>query len=372
MVKTRHALLALLALALCLPAAAADYYFKVNELKAELTVRPDGLVDIRYAVTFSPQAGSHPVDIVDIGMPNEYYDIAHGEGFPGRQRVDRHPQVGIRQARRRGPSRRQHDPAGPDRDPGIRHPRREHGLSRQRRPPLRLPAVQDHLVRRQVRRGQRRPHRGPLQPAARHPARRGEIPRLRAPRIRAERIFLPGRPRRLSSGAGSTCRRRSPMPPERPSPGTWWPRSIPRPKRRFSWRCSPPFSPSSASSSPCRRIWIIVLIIIFAVRSGRKRMKQYLPPRIGIESGGIKRGLTPPEAAPAAGAAAAPGAAARRFRSAEKRRAVHQGDRGQGLPLRVPEKGGPGTPRNTKPPSSPPSTRRTAWTRRRCARCSPT
>ena len=43
--------------------------------------------------------------------------------------------------------------------------------------------------------------------------------------------------------------------------------------------------------------WIIVLIVVFAVRSSRKRQKEYLPPKIGIESGGIKRGLTPPEAA---------------------------------------------------------------------------
>ena len=35
MVKTRLAIAALLALTLCLPAAAADYYFKVNDLKAD-------------------------------------------------------------------------------------------------------------------------------------------------------------------------------------------------------------------------------------------------------------------------------------------------------------------------------------------------
>jgi len=44
-------------------------------------------------------------------------------------------------------------------------------------------------------------------------------------------------------------------------------------------------------------IWIIALIIFAAVRGSRQRLQQYLPPRIGIESGGIKRGLAPPEAA---------------------------------------------------------------------------
>ena len=66
----------LLALALCLPEAAADYFFKVNDLKATLTVQPDSRVELRYAVTFTPEPGSHPVDIVDIGLPNESYDLS--------------------------------------------------------------------------------------------------------------------------------------------------------------------------------------------------------------------------------------------------------------------------------------------------------
>jgi hypothetical protein len=44
-------------------------------------------------------------------------------------------------------------------------------------------------------------------------------------------------------------------------------------------------------------IGIIIAVILLAVAKNRKRMKQYLPPKIGIESGGIKHGLTPPEAA---------------------------------------------------------------------------
>ncbi|TFG78961.1 MAG: hypothetical protein E4H23_06825, partial [Chrysiogenales bacterium] len=69
------AVLLVLALALFLPVSAADYYFKVDTLKAVLTVQPDSSVEIRYAITFSPEAGSHPIDIVDIGMPHENYDI---------------------------------------------------------------------------------------------------------------------------------------------------------------------------------------------------------------------------------------------------------------------------------------------------------
>ena len=54
------AVLLLLALAFSLPGAAADYYFKVDALKAVLTVQPDSLVEIRYAITFSPEAGQPP------------------------------------------------------------------------------------------------------------------------------------------------------------------------------------------------------------------------------------------------------------------------------------------------------------------------
>jgi len=44
-------------------------------------------------------------------------------------------------------------------------------------------------------------------------------------------------------------------------------------------------------------VWIPVLIVILAIRSNRRRMRQYLAPIVGIETGGIKRGLTAPEAA---------------------------------------------------------------------------
>ena len=73
--EKRTAFAGLLALLLCLPALAADYHFKVNDLRAEVTVRQDAKVELRYAITFTPQPGSHAVDIVDIGMPNENYDL---------------------------------------------------------------------------------------------------------------------------------------------------------------------------------------------------------------------------------------------------------------------------------------------------------
>ena len=89
MVKSKKVIFALLALALFLPAGAADYYFKVDALKAVLTVQPDSSVEIRYAITFRPEPGSHPIDIVDIGMPNENYAIGTARAsLAGRQLTD--------------------------------------------------------------------------------------------------------------------------------------------------------------------------------------------------------------------------------------------------------------------------------------------
>jgi len=44
-------------------------------------------------------------------------------------------------------------------------------------------------------------------------------------------------------------------------------------------------------------IWIFIIVLLFTLVRNRRRMNRYLPPRIGIESGGIKHGLTPAEAA---------------------------------------------------------------------------
>ena len=138
MVKNKLAISALLALALCLPAAAADYYFKVNNLKATLTVQPDSMVEIRYAITFSPEPGSLPIDIVDIGMPNENYDLGTARASIAGIESDRHPKIGIRQARRRSPPGWQHDLSRPDRHTGIQHHDQADDLSRQRRQELTL------------------------------------------------------------------------------------------------------------------------------------------------------------------------------------------------------------------------------------------
>ena len=295
MVTKKLALAALLALGLCLPGAAADYYFKVNDLKAELTVRPDGLVDIRYAITFTPQAGSHPVDIVDIGMPNENYDMSTARAsLAGSELSD------IRKSEYVKPGVEVHlggseiQPGGsgtleftirvanmvyPDSDdsrfaslqfkttwydgkyvagtterieiqfnlpPGSRpEDVKYHSFGSDYRPSESL-FENGHVVYRWLWLGQ--------------PATSAYAAGASFPRNLVAAVYAPPRTSILVAFL-----------------------SVIFAFVAFVFTLSP--------------IWIIVLIIFFAVRSGRRRMAQYLPPRVGIESGGIKRGLTPPEAA---------------------------------------------------------------------------
>ena len=55
------------------PAHAQSYRFAIPELKMDVTVLPDGWVNIVYDITFE-NFGS-PIDIVDIGLPHRDYDI---------------------------------------------------------------------------------------------------------------------------------------------------------------------------------------------------------------------------------------------------------------------------------------------------------
>ena len=296
MVTKKLALCALLALGLCLPGAAADYYFKVNDLKAELTVRPDGLVDIRYAITFSPQPGSHPVDIVDIGMPNENYDL-------GTARASL---------------------AGSE-------------IGDIRKSEFVKPGVEVHLGGSEIRPGAS----GTLEFAIRvanmvYP----DSDDSRFASLQFKTTWYDGK------YVAGTCDRieiQFNLPPgSRPEDVKYhaFGGSDYRPSEslvenghvvyRWLWLGQPATAGYAAGASFPRKlvaavytpprtsiivaflsvifaffafaftlspIWIIVLIIFFAVRSSRRRMSQYLPPRVGIESGGIKRGLTPPEAA---------------------------------------------------------------------------
>ena len=70
-------LLAGLLLALPGPIARAqDYNLTVDRNLAWVYIQEDGSIDIVYKITFTCDPGAHPIDIVDIGLPNQYYDLS--------------------------------------------------------------------------------------------------------------------------------------------------------------------------------------------------------------------------------------------------------------------------------------------------------
>ncbi|HEX7502474.1 MAG TPA: hypothetical protein VF451_03555 [Acidobacteriota bacterium] len=290
------ALSALLALGLCLPGVAADYYFKVNDLKAELTVRPDGLVDIRYAITFTPQAGSHPVDVVDIGMPNEKYDLSTARAsLAGNEITD------IRQSEYVKPGVEVHL-GGSEIRPGgsgtLEFAIRVANMVYPDSDDSRFASLQfkttwydgkyvagtcDRIeVQFNLPPGSK-PENVKYHALGNNDYRPSET--LFQNGVVVYRWLWLGRTATVAYAAGASF-----------------------PRNLVAAVYSPPrrsilitllsvifaFIAFAFSLSP---LWIIGLIIFFVVRSGRRRMGQYLPPRVGIESGGIKRGLTPPEAA---------------------------------------------------------------------------
>jgi hypothetical protein len=71
--------LALIALLLGLwvaPVGAQQYAFSVDKNISHVYVNKNGSVDVEYWITFTCQPGYHPIDIVDIGMPHEDYDLS--------------------------------------------------------------------------------------------------------------------------------------------------------------------------------------------------------------------------------------------------------------------------------------------------------
>jgi hypothetical protein len=62
-------------------ASAADYRFAVRAMNMEVQVRPDASAHIRYEITFDNQHGARPIDIVDIGLPHSGYDRASAKAW---------------------------------------------------------------------------------------------------------------------------------------------------------------------------------------------------------------------------------------------------------------------------------------------------
>lgn len=56
------------------PAGAQDYSFSVPTMEMQVEARTDASVRIVYDITFHNNAGAHPIDVVDIGVPTADYD----------------------------------------------------------------------------------------------------------------------------------------------------------------------------------------------------------------------------------------------------------------------------------------------------------
>jgi hypothetical protein len=83
----------LAALILILPpdsVLAQDYSFSVPSSLVSVYIQEDSSVHIVYDVTFTCDPGAHVIDIVDIGMPNDYYDLSSATAT-----IDGQPVTGI-------------------------------------------------------------------------------------------------------------------------------------------------------------------------------------------------------------------------------------------------------------------------------------
>jgi len=79
------------ALALCAVAGAQNYSFEIPEMELHVTVNEDASVTMEYAIMFKCNEGADPIDVVDVGLPHEGYDISNMSAS-----LDAEPQTDIR------------------------------------------------------------------------------------------------------------------------------------------------------------------------------------------------------------------------------------------------------------------------------------
>jgi len=58
-------------------ARAQDYRFSVPAMDMQVFVQPDASVRLKYKITFENEPNAHAIDIVDIGLPHRQYDISN-------------------------------------------------------------------------------------------------------------------------------------------------------------------------------------------------------------------------------------------------------------------------------------------------------
>jgi hypothetical protein len=60
---------------------AQDYKFSLDRNVSRVYVNRDGSADIEYWLTYTCAANAHPIDIIDVGMPNGTYDLSSAEAW---------------------------------------------------------------------------------------------------------------------------------------------------------------------------------------------------------------------------------------------------------------------------------------------------
>ncbi len=87
----RQVVLLLAATLGAVPAVAQEYRFRVPKVQMVTTIQPDASVRIAYEFQFQNAPGAHPIDVVDIGTPHAGYKLDNVEAS-----IDGHPLHDIR------------------------------------------------------------------------------------------------------------------------------------------------------------------------------------------------------------------------------------------------------------------------------------
>ncbi len=69
------------------PSFAQTYYFSVPSNHSDVFINQDGSITISYAITFANDSGASPIDVVDIGLPNDNYDLSTAKAWIGSQPI---------------------------------------------------------------------------------------------------------------------------------------------------------------------------------------------------------------------------------------------------------------------------------------------
>jgi hypothetical protein len=83
----RLSIFIILCLSYYIPAEAQEYYFSVPAVEMEVRVQPSGGAVVWYRIDFKNTPAGHAIEIVDIGMPHEHYDAGQAKAWVNGQEV---------------------------------------------------------------------------------------------------------------------------------------------------------------------------------------------------------------------------------------------------------------------------------------------